>query len=328
MVFHGRSNTRKLTGFKTSLVFYKVETNMETVLFSSVEGNGQCLDGGAMFGNVPRALWSRWQVPDSKGCIQLACRALVIEAGGLKILCETGIGAFFDPKLAERYGVQNPESHELLRNLKNLGIQEEEIDYVILSHLHFDHAGGLLPSYQEQKEGKKDLCFPNAYYVVGKEAFERASTPHLRDKASFIPGLSDKLKKTNRLIIVEDNTLPHVLEKNLSFVFTNGHTPGQMHIFFEDESGGKLFFAGDLIPGKAWVHLPITMGYDRFPEKLIEEKQNLYKKAETEKWMIFFTHDQETASASIRQNQTGRYEPYNEKKSFAKKSLKELIHSE
>ncbi len=304
--------------------FYEVEKNMETVLFSSVEGNGQCLDGGAMFGNVPRALWSRWQAPDSKGRIRLACRVLVIEAGGLKILCETGIGAFFDPALAERYGVQNSESHELLRNLKNLGLQEEDIDYVILSHLHFDHAGGLLPSYQEQKEGKRDLCFPRACYVVGKEAFERASMPHLRDKASFIPGLTDKLKQTNRLIIVENNKLPHVLGKNLSFVFTDGHTPGQMHVFFEGEGGEKIFFAGDLIPGKAWVHLPITMGYDRFPEKLIEEKQNIYRKAEKENWMIFFTHDQNKALASIRKNQAGRYEPYKEKNNFVKKSLREL----
>ena len=297
---------------------------METFLFSSIEGNGQCLDGGAMFGNVPRALWSRWQNPDSEGRIQLSCRTLLIETGELKILCETGIGAFFEPKLAERYGVQNKDCHELLKNLSALGITEEEIDYVILSHLHFDHAGGLLPSYLEIRKGKTNLCFPKARYIVGKKAFDRACQPHLRDRASFIPGLTDKLKQSGRLTIIETNKLSGVLEKNLSFIFTDGHTPGQMHTVFENETGQKIFFAGDLIPGRAWVHLPITMGYDRWPEKLIEEKQAIYKKAEEENWLIFFTHDKEIACSRIRKNQKGHYESYNEQVALQKNNLNEL----
>ncbi len=298
---------------------------MKTVLFSSVEGNGQCLDGGAMFGNAPRALWSRWYQSDPEGRIHLSTRALLIESENMKILCETGIGAFFEPKLAERYGVQNSESHELLKSLADLKVQEEEIDYVILSHLHFDHAGGLLPSYQDQKAGKKELCFPRARYVVGKEAFKRALAPHLRDKASFIPGLAEKLKQSGRLMIIENNKRPPVLEKNLSFVFTNGHTPGQMHTLFKNEKGEKIFFAGDLIPGKAWVHLPITMGYDRFPEKLIEEKHSLYQKSETQNWQFFFTHDKDIALAGIKRNEKGHYESYKEKGVFQRKSFKDLF---
>ncbi len=316
---------------------------MNPFLFSSIEGNGQCLDGGAMFGNAPRVLWSRWQNPDSEGRIQLSCRSLLIEMGEIKILCETGIGAFFEPKLAERYGVQNKDSHELLKNLSTLGMTEEDIDYVILSHLHFDHAGGLLPAYSEIKKGNTDLCFPKALYIVGKQAFDRACQPHLRDRASFIPGLTDKLKQSGRLIIVETNKPSGILENHLhpsgfefsdrfsslpreeqirrmpildrfglSFIFTDGHTPGQMHTIFQNEKGQKIFFAGDLIPGRAWVHLPITMGYDRWPEKLIEEKQAIYQKAEEENWLIFFTHDKETACARIRKNQKGHYESYNE----------------
>ena len=294
---------------------------MSTFLFSSIEGNSQCLDGGAMFGNVPRVLWSRWQKPDSEGRIQLSCRGLLIETGEIKILCEVGIGAFFEPKLAERYGVQNKDIHKLLKNLSNLGIKEEEIDYVILSHLHFDHAGGLLPAYSEIKKGNTKLCFPKARYIIGKEAFDRACQPHLRDRASFISGLTDKLKQSGRLTIIDTNTpnkhrqgtkLTGVLESNLSFIFTDGHTPGQMHTLFQNERGQKIFFAGDLIPGRAWVHLPITMGYDRWPEKLIEEKQAIYKKAEEENWFIFFTHDKEVACAQIRRNQKGHYESHNE----------------
>ena len=312
---------------------------MKQVLFSSVEGNGQCLDGGAMFGHVPRGLWSRWEKPDQEGRIRLACRALLIETENLKILCETGIGAFFEPKLAERYGVQNAQSHELLKNLNKLGITEEEIDYVILSHLHFDHAGGLLPSYKKICEGKKDLCFPKARYVVGKRAFERACRPHVRDKASFIPGLTQQLKESGRLTIVEGENFPggenfpegenfpgrekppESLANCMSFVFTEGHTPGQMHILFQDPKGQKIFFASDLIPGKAWAHLPVTMGYDRYPEKLIEEKQNIYEQAERENWTIFFTHDRQTASARIRKTPEGRYETYDEKAFLQKSAL-------
>lgn len=294
------------------------------MLLSSVEGNGQCLDGGAMFGHVPRVLWSQWCTPDSRGRIQLACRTLLIEYGKLKILCETGIGTFFDPKKSERYGVQNKGSHQLLRNLEAIEVKEEDINYVILSHLHFDHAGGLLPTYSEMLNGKKNLCFPKAHYVVGEKAFERACHPHLRDQASFIPGLTDQLQDSDRLIIVRGNKLPGVLEDHLSFIFTDGHTPGQMHILFKNQSGKKIFFAGDIIPGKAWVHLPITMGYDRWPEKLIEEKQMLYKQAEKEKWLIFFTHDKDTACARIRKNERNYYESYNEKAVLQKNSLDEL----
>ncbi len=297
---------------------------MAKMLFSAVEGNGQCLDGGAMFGHVPRPLWSRWERPDEEGRIRLSCRTLLIEADGLKILCETGIGAFFEPALARRYGVQNSDTHELLKNLKALKVREEDIDYVILSHLHFDHAGGLLPSFADQKKGQTALCFPKAHYVVGKTAFQRACHPHLRDRASFVPHLTDKLKQSKRLIIVEEDRLKGVLEGHLSFVRTEGHTPGQMHTLFQDREGQKIFFAGDLIPGRAWVHLPVTMGYDRWPEKLIEEKQHIYERAEKENWILFFTHDKSMATARVRQNHKGGYESYDEKPAFSRGRLSSL----
>ena len=287
---------------------------------TSIEGNRQLLDGGAMFGNAPRTVWEKWIAPDSLGRIPLACRCLLIEFNGLRILCETGIGAFFEPKLADRFGVQMPDRHLLLENLKAAGHPAETIDYVILSHLHFDHAGGLLPTYQEMQNGNTGLAFPKAKFVVGAEAWERALHPHSRDKASFIPGLTEKLKNSGRLIVYPTDPLPKELSDVVEFVISEGHTPGQMLTLFK---GGKekVFFCGDLIPGRPWVHLPITMGYDRYPELLIDEKTALYQRAVPENWLLFFTHDPEAAGSHIRSGPSGRFEPAEVEKSFNGRSV-------
>ena len=161
-----------------------------------VMGNSQKLDGGAMFGNAPKALWERWVSADNRNRIDLACRALLVLEPDRRILFEAGIGAFFDPKLRDRFGVTDA-NHVLLDNLTALGIQHEDIDVVVLSHLHFDHAGGLLSAYQADEPLR--LLFPNAHFVVSEAAFERAIKPHARDKASFIPTLNEQLSQSGRL---------------------------------------------------------------------------------------------------------------------------------
>ena len=163
----------------------------------SILGNSQKLDGGAMFGNAPRAMWERWSVVDAQNRIDLACRALLASPlDGKTVLFETGIGAFFDPKLRARYGVQE-SSHVLLESLADAGFQHTDIDVVVLSHLHFDHAGGLLAPWAEGKP--LELLFPNATFVVGAEHWQRALKPHPRDRASFIPELQPLLEASGRL---------------------------------------------------------------------------------------------------------------------------------
>lgn len=276
------------------------------VKLTSIESNRQWLDGGSMFGNAPRAVWQKWTEVDEQGRIPLACRCLLIEYNDLKILCETGIGAFFEPKLAKRFGVQDGDQNQLVLNLEKTGVSPDEIDYVILSHLHFDHAGGLLPSFQEIQSGKDDIVFSKATFLVGEKAWQRALTPHSRDRASFIPLINDKLESCGRMQLIKDQQVPSELKDIIEFFESDGHTPGQLHTLIKGEDK-TLVYAGDLIPGVAWVHLPITMGYDRFPEKLIDEKNKLYQKFSGENFAIFFTHDPIYAMGHLQKNEKGHF---------------------
>jgi glyoxylase-like metal-dependent hydrolase (beta-lactamase superfamily II) len=270
----------------------------------SIEGNTQRLDGGAMFGNCPKLLWERWCPPDERNRIKLACRALLVrEPSGRNVLLEAGIGAFFDPKMRDRYGVQE-DRHVLLDSLAAAGTRPEDLDVVVLSHLHFDHAGGVLAAWE--KGAAPRLAFPKARWVVGARAWERAKHPHARDKASFIPELPGLLESTGRLEIV-DGPRSGTLGDAYSFTFSEGHTPGLMLTRVEGAPEGPVTFLGDLIPGAPWVNLPITMGYDRYPELLIEEKQAMLDRILAESGWAFFTHDATYAAAKIAKDAQGKY---------------------
>lgn len=269
------------------------ETDSSSVKLWSLLGNSQMLDGGAMFGHAPKALWSRWIEANAANQIPLNCRCLLVETAGKRVLLETGIGNFFEPKFKTRYGIQE-DDHRLLTALASVGLSHEDLDAVVLSHLHFDHAGGLLSSYEDGEE--PTLLFPNAEFIIGEEAFLRAEKPHPRDQASFIPTLQQQLKASGRLRLVAGNALhpavscPWLPEQVFSFRFSHGHTPGQMHTEIKG-AHRSLLFAGDLIPGEAWLNPAIGMGYDRNAELLSDEKRRLYGELVTNGTMVFFTHD-------------------------------------
>jgi glyoxylase-like metal-dependent hydrolase (beta-lactamase superfamily II) len=277
----------------------------------SICGNSQRLDGGAMFGNVPRAMWEKWIRPDEAHRIPLACRTLLADGiDGKRVLFETGIGAFFEPKLRERFGVVEPE-HVLLGNLAQAGFSHEDIDVVVLSHLHFDHAGGLLTAWKEGEAAQ--LLFPKATFIASAAHVARARDPHSRDRASFIPELLPLLEASGRFEVV-DGPYSQALGHSVRFHFSEGHTPGLMLAEIVGKGGhGGVVFCADLIPGRAWVHLPVTMGYDRYPERLIDEKLEFLADKLERDVRLFFTHDTECAMARVSRDDKGRYSTSDER---------------
>lgn len=269
---------------------------------TTLSGNAQKLDGGAMFGNAPRALWQRWFPADEYNRIDLGCRALLVREPGRNILVEAGIGAFFSPEMKERYGVEESR-HLLLDKLAGFGLGDEDIDAVILTHLHFDHAGGVLAAWEDGQPPR--LLFPKARFITGGRQWERARKPHARDRASYIPELLDLLESSGRLQLLDEGE-SEALGDGWRFHFSDGHTPGQL-IPEVAMPGGPVVFGGDLIPGAPWVHLPITMGYDRCPEGLIDEKTALLEDLLERNGRLVFTHDPRVAMGRLARDGKGKF---------------------
>ena len=294
------------------------------IKFSTILGNSQKLDGGAMFGNAPKALWSRWTAADDRNRINLACRGLLVETNKSKILFETGVGAFMDPKLKDRYGIQE-SNHLLLESLQCLDLTHHDITHVVLSHLHFDHAGGLLSKWEKNKE--PELLFPNAHFYVSANAWQRANNPHDRDRTSFVQLLNQKLEESKRLITLNGHDILKIDDLEINFFESHGHTPGMICSDLRWEKW-RLVFVADLIPGIHWVHLPITMGYDRFSEELVNEKQILLSSIVKDNAWVFYTHDFEIALSKIAYDtQKQKFHSLDTIHFFERVSLDELVKS-
>src|SRR5690606_29674465 len=240
-------NTPPAVGLARRLV---KENPMRT--FTTLEGNSQRLDGGAMFGNAPKALWSRWVDTDEQNRIALSCRALLVQEDDRNILIETGIGAFFSPQMKERYGVVE-DNHVLLDSLKEVGLSHTDINVVVLTHLHFDHAGGLLTAWEEGKE--PELLFPNATLIIGERHWARGTRPRTWHQAFLIAQPSILLKASGRGELIRDGQQSLSLGKGWRFSFSDGHTRGLMRPEC-NRPDGPVVFPCDLIPGAPWLHLP------------------------------------------------------------------------
>lgn len=243
------------------------------------------LDGGAMFGVVPKTLWNRKLESDEKNRILMATRCLLIKSKttGRQYLVDNGCGDKFDEKMQRIYSL-NFNHSELERSLDAVGIAPSDITDMVFTHLHFDHCGG---TTTYDKSGELTHRFKNATYHVNKRHWQTATHPNAREKASFFQENIKPIEKSGRLNLVKDN---HTFEDGFNTIHMNGHTIGQQLPFLYD-SKRTLVYGADLIPTHAHVPLPWVMGYDMFPLQTLKEKEPFLEKAVNNQWYLYLEHD-------------------------------------
>ncbi len=241
------------------------------------------LDGGAMFGVVPRNLWSRVCPPDDQNRIRMNMNCVFIDTGSERILVETGIGEKWSAKHAVMYGINRKRSlAESLRSITGMG--PEGITIVINTHLHFDHAGG---NTALDAGGKAQPAFPNARYFVSGAEFEHAEQPSERDRASYLPENWQPLQETGQLELQEAD---YEAVPGLRMETYAGHNRS-MQCWRLERDGRTLFGFADLVPMRAHVQFPWIMGYDLFPVETLEAKKKLLPQASRDGWVCLFYHD-------------------------------------
>jgi len=254
------------------------------------------LDGGAMFGVIPKPLWEKKMPSDSRNRITLSMNCLLIRAGGKRILVETGAGNKMDAKLREIYGLNGPR---IADGLREYGVEPADIDIVIDTHLHFDHCGG---NTRVEKD-KVVATFPNAEYFVQKGEFEHALQPTERDRASYFSENYVPLHETGKLSLIEGDA---TIAPGVDVVKVPGHTANMMCVKL---TGGEktAFLFADLVPTAAHLPLPWIMGYDLYPMTTLENKRKWIPEVVREGWLALFSHDAQVPAAYLRERD-GRWE--------------------
>lgn len=268
------------------------------------------LDGGAMFGIVPKPLWERKIVADDRNRIPLAMRCLLLAGEERVVLIDDGIGETFSDKFKDIYAVDYTQS-TLHGSLEAAGYSAEDITDVILTHLHFDHCGGSTRGRGEEAA----LVFPNATFHVQKRHWEWARDPESKDRASFLEENLEPLARSDQLHLVDG---PGRLYPGIELIVVDGHTRGQQLVKISG-SEDTLVFVADLIPTTAHFPSLWNMAYDVAPIDTVEEKETFLSEAHKEGWHLFFEHDPSTVVTSVQQNDKG-FQPAN------KRSLEDLYH--
>lgn len=248
------------------------------------------LDGGAMYGIVPKAVWNKLIPADSENRIQLALNCLLIQTGKNNILVDTGIGNKFDAKYSQIYDIQRKEG--IVGELAKLQLKPEDIDTVILTHLHFDHCGG---STYKDKDGTLKITFPKATYYVQKGDFEDATHPHERSKRSYLPENFMLLKEKGVLKFTDGD---QKILPGISVIKVPGHIKHLQAIVVESE-GKKAIYVADLIPTSKHLKIPYTMGYDLDPVTCMDTRKKILEKIVKENILLVFEHDVDTPWAYI-----------------------------
>jgi glyoxylase-like metal-dependent hydrolase (beta-lactamase superfamily II) len=272
---------------------------------AAVEAGDFGLDGGAMFGVVPRLLWQREHPPDEENRIDMTMRALLIrgEVEGRErvILVDTGAGSKLTPKLEAIYRI-DASHHDLIGSLAAHGVTPSAVTDVILTHLHFDHAGGATryegrtrPGSGGEPGAKPVPTFPNALYHVQRRQWEWACAPSERDKASFFEENFLPLQEGGVLHLITGEV---ELYPNLFLMVVDGHTPAQQLPLIRT-TNRTFLYCGDLFPTASHIHLPYIMSYDLEPLKSLAEKKRVLPQAVEEQWVLFFEHDARRECAQV-----------------------------
>ncbi len=255
----------------------------------ALEAGLQRLDGGAMFGVVPKPLWERRIPADERNRIPLAMRCLLVETPDALVLIDNGSGNKEDEKFVGIYGIENAGSPTRLEDaIRDAGFSPDDVDYVIDTHLHFDHAGG--NTYRDE-EGQVRIAFPKARYVVQRGEWEWAHVRNERIRASYLPHNFDPVEAAGLFDFVEGE---HELLPGVRLVPTPGHTPHHQSVVLTSE-GQTACFLADVVPTSAHLPLPWIMGYDVEPLVTLESKRWLLGRAREEDWLLIFEHDPRVA---------------------------------
>ena len=266
----------------------------------TIETGAFRLDGGAMFGVVPKPLWERRIPADDRNRIPLRMRCLLIESADRLMLIDTGIGHKYDEKFADIFAVDHA-THTLKGSLEEKGFSPDDITDVVLTHLHFDHCGGAT-----RREGDRlTVTFPQAAYYVQDAQWVSANDPNPREAGSFLEDNLQPLEDSGQLHLLQG---PMELMPGVAVAPVNGHTEAQQIVRIEGQER-TLVFVADLLPTTSHLKPAWTMSYDVRPLQTMKEKASFLKRAARENWQLFFEHDPEVEVASLREGDRG-FETY------------------
>lgn len=259
------------------------------------------LDGGAMFGVVPKSLWSRTNPADERNMCRWAMRSLLIEQGDRLILVDTGIGDKQSDKFFSYYYLHGED--DLEKNLNALGFSHTDITDVLLTHLHFDHVGGAV---KRNVNGILEPAFPNAHYWSNERHWNWAVQPNAREKASFLKENMLPLQESGQLKFINAAENEHQVSTDLGFdvLLVHGHTESQMLPLIEKD-GQQILFAADLLPSVGHIPLPYVLGYDTRPLLTLDEKKRILDKVADQDILLFLEHDPDNECARLKQSERG-----------------------
>lgn len=267
-----------------------------------IEAGNFKLDGGAMFGVVPKSLWQRTNPPDSNNMIDVASRCLLVEDGERLLLIDTGMGSKQSEKFFSYY--YRWGNYDLVSSIKNAGFSCDQITDVVFTHLHFDHCGGG-SVWDESKSFYRPL-FKNAKYWSNKNHWAWAKKPNPREKASFLSENLSPVESSGALSFISDHSpgFKHKPEINLEILFVNGHTEKQMipKIHYKNKA---IVFAADLIPTSGHLPVPYVMGYDVRPLVSMSEKELFLKEAVENNYYLFLEHDAHNEIITLKNTEKG-----------------------